>query len=387
MTALRQQMIAEMQRRGMVEATQKAYVQAVLEVARYYGKSPDTLTKDELQQYALHLRDERRYAPGTIQTRLSGIRFLFDYILKREWPLQKQGHHQKEDRPPSLLQQRMLEDMRLRYLAKGTQKAYIRAVSELARYYDKSPDTITSEELRRYFLYLRDERKLERSTVTVKLCGIKFFFEHTLKREWIIYDHIRPQKVKKQPIVLSQGEVLAILKQVKVSQHRACLNTIYACGLRISEGAGLQVSEIDSARMQLHIQGSKGSKDRRVPLPEQILSQLREFWLTHHHPTFIFPQRRTGGIVPDAPQPVSRRSVHAAFRAALKASSVTKAATVHTLRHSWATHLLEAGVHLRLVQSWLGHSSPRTTAQYTHITQGASGSAIEQINEMMAALS
>lgn len=382
MTALREQMIEEMRRRGLAKGTQEAYLRAVSELAHYYGKSPDKLTREELRQYAVYLREEREQAAETIRAKLQGIKFLFDHTLKRDWPLQE-----PQKKPAaSPLRQRMIEDMRLRYLSEGTQDAYLRAVSELACYYDKSPDRITSEELRQFFLYLRDERQLSRSTITVKLCGIKFLFEHTLKREWVIYDHIRPQKARKQPIVLSPGEVLAILKQVKEPEYQACLNTIYACGLRISEGANLQVSQIDSARMQLHIQSSKGNKDRRVPLPEQSLLQLREFWLTHRHPRFLFPQRRSGQIVLDASQAVSRRSIDAAFHAALKASPVRKAATVHTLRHSWATHLLEAGVHLRLVQAWLGHSSPRTTAQYTHITQQASHSAIEQINEMMAAL-
>lgn len=387
MTALRQQMIEEMRRRGLVKGTQGAYLRAVSELAGYYGQSPDKLTREELRQYAVYLREECQQAPETIRVKLQGIKFLFDHTLKREWPLQEPDGSKQKKPASSPLRQRMMEDMRLRYLSEGTQEAYLRAVSELAGYYGKSPDRITSEELRQYFLYLRDERHLSRSTITVKLCGIKYLFEHTLKREWVIYDHIRPQKASKQPIVLSPGEVLAILKQVKKPEYQACLNTIYACGLRISEGANLQVSQIDSARMQLHIQSSKGSKDRRVPLPEPVLLQLRQFWLTHRHPRFLFPQRRSGGIALDASQAVSSRSIGAAFHAALKASPVRKAATVHTLRHSWATHLLEAGVHLRLVQAWLGHSSPRTTAQYTHITQQASHSAIEQLNELMAALS
>jgi site-specific recombinase XerD len=281
----------------------------------------------------------------------------------------------------------MLEDMRLRGLSIGTQQAYVRVVRDLAVYYNKSPDQIGEEELRGYFLYLKDERKLSRSSCTVALCGIKFLYEYTLKREWPILERIRPKKIKKQPVILSRDEVYQILSCIQRKHHRACLNTIYACGLRVSEGVGLQVSDIDSARMQLHIREGKGGKDRRIPLPDQSLQDLRQFWVTHRHPVWVFPKRHRGGVLADANGAMSRKSVSTAFKAALAESGVTKAATIHTLRHSWATHLLEAGVHLRLIQQWLGHSSPKTTAQYMHLTQKAEAAALGQLNELVASLS
>lgn len=284
------------------------------------------------------------------------------------------------------LRQRMIEDMRLRGLSPHTEKAYLQAVRGLAAYYHKPPDQVSEEELRRYFLYLVEEKHLSRSSCTVALCGIQFFFEYTLHREWPIFDRIHPKKEKKQPVILSRGEVQDILSQVRLPPYRVCLSTIYACGLRISEGTALQVCEIDSARMQLHICLGKGNKDRRVPLPEQTLLQLRQFWVTHRHPVWIFPQRSHGKVIPDATGPMSTDSVTAAFKAALAESGVNKAATVHTLRHSWATHLLEAGVHLRLIQQWLGHRSLATTAHYTHLTQHAEALAAAQVNELVAGL-
>ena len=164
-----------------------------------------------------------------------------------------------------------------------------------------------------------------------------------------VFERIRPKKETKQPVILSRGEVHDILSRIRLPHYRVCLSTIYACGLRISEGAGLQVAHIDSARMQLHIHSGKGNKDRRVPLPEQSLSQLRQFWVTHRHPVWLFPKRNRGGMIPEAKSAMSSVSVGSAFKAALAESGVGKAATVHTLRHSWATHLLEAGVHLRLI--------------------------------------
>lgn len=284
------------------------------------------------------------------------------------------------------LRQRMIEDMKLRGLAPSTQQAYVRVVRDLATYYNKSPDQLSDEELRRYFVYLTEERRLARSTCTVVLCGIKFLYEYTLKREWPLLELVRPRKAKTLPVILSTAEVGQILSRVRSEHGRVCLNTIYACGLRISEGVGLQVQDIDSARMQVLIRSSKGNKDRYVPLPALILVQLRQFWLTHHHPVYVFPKRHRGGVDSEAESSMSRAQVWRVFKATLAESGVRKAATVHTLRHSWATHLLEAGVPLRLIQQWMGHSSPKTTLLYTHVTQQAEAIALDKLSELIAGL-
>lgn len=281
------------------------------------------------------------------------------------------------------LRQRMIEDMQLRGLSPKTQRAYVRVVRELAEYYHRSPDQISQEELRAYFLYLKNEKRLCRSSCTVALCGIKFFYDYTLKRQWPVFELIRPKKEQKMPVVLSIEEVHQILSRVRQPHYRVCLNTIYACGLRISEGVSLQVGDIDSGRMQLHIRLGKGNKDRCVPLPSQTLAQLRPFWATHRHPIWLFPARTRGGLRTRATEAMSTEGLRAAFQASLTESGITKAATVHTLRHSWATHLLEAGIHLRLIQVWLGHSSPKTTAVYTHVTRNAEEIALATINALM----
>jgi len=284
------------------------------------------------------------------------------------------------------LRERMLEDMKLRGLAPSTQEAYVRSVRDLAQYYNKPPDQISDEELRCYFVYLMEKRQLARSSCTVILCGIKFLYSYTLKREWPLQELVRPVKAKTLPVILSTEEVRQILNGVRSEAGRACLNTIYACGLRVSEGVGLTVSDIDSARIQLLIRSSKGSKDRYVPLPEPILGQLRQYWLTHRHPVYVFPKRTRWSVDTETKQSMSRKSVWNVFKGALAESGVTKAATVHTLRHSWATHLLEAGVPLRLIQQWLGHSSPKTTALYTHVTQQAEAIALDKLSELIAGL-
>ena len=277
------------------------------------------------------------------------------------------------------LRQRMIEDMQLRGLAERTQEMYVIVVRQLAEHYGKSPDLITEEELRQYFLYLKNDKQSSRSTITVALCGIKFFYEHTLQREWPTLALVRPPRERKLPVVLSREEVHRILGCLRRPYYRVCLSTIYSCGLRLQEGVQLEVADIDSDRMLIHVRG-KGNKDRYVPLPQRTLHMLREYWVTHRHPVWIFPDRRA---MTSATAPLNKSGVQYAFGAALKASGVQKRATVHTLRHSWATHLLEAGVNLRQLQVWLGHSSLSTTAVYTHLTRLGEALAAEAVNRLM----
>ncbi len=283
------------------------------------------------------------------------------------------------------LRQRMLADMQLRGLAPKTQEAYLRAVYQLAQFVSKSPDLVTEEELRAYFLFLKNEKKVSRSTCTIALCGIKFFFEQTLQRNWQTFDLVRPPKSKKLPVVLSQIEVRCVLNTVRLPHYRHCLTTIYTCGLRLKEALRLEVRDVDGGRELLHIRQAKGWRDRYVPLPHTTLALLRHQWSTHRHPTLLFPARHRE-VASLASQPMSPSGVQRAFKAALAGSDIAKQATIHTLRHSWATHLLEAGVNLRLIQLWLGHKSLQTTALYTHLTRNAETLAGEKINHLMADL-
>jgi integrase/recombinase XerD len=281
------------------------------------------------------------------------------------------------------LRKRMIEDMQLAGLAVRTQEAYVLVVSQLARHYHKSPDQIDEEELRQYFLYLVNEKQVSRSSQTLALCGIKFFYEHTLKMKWQALDVMRPPKEKKLPVVLSVDEVKRILSCVRKAPYRVCLTVIYACGLRLQEGIRLQIKAIDGERQILHVYQGKGNKDRCVPLPESCLELLRQHWSSHRNPVWLFPARHRPG---EAEEPMHESSVQRAMRAGVKESGVHKAATVHTLRHSYATHLMEAGVNLRLIQSYLGHASPTTTAIYTHLTAFTEARSLETINTLVAGL-
>ncbi len=279
------------------------------------------------------------------------------------------------------LRQKMIEDMQLHGFAERTQEAYLLAVRQLAKHYRKSPDQIEEEELRQYFLFLKNEKHAARATCTLALCGIKFFYERTLGREWKTFAFLRPPKEKKLPVVLSVAEVGQVLGCVHRSRYRVCLTTIYACGLRLLEGVHLQVKDIDGERQLLHICQGKGGKDRYVPLPSACLKMLRGHWLTHRNPLWLFPSS-----FEDANQPMNESGVQRAFCAAVKKSGVHKKATVHTLRHSYATHLLEAGVNLRIIQGYLGHASPATTAIYTHLTSNTEVQTRQTIDEMVSSL-
>lgn len=285
------------------------------------------------------------------------------------------------------LRKRMTDDLQLRGMGERTQQMYVRAVRQLSEHYSKSPDKITEEELRDYFLYAKNVKKWSRSTSTIAICGIKFFYENTLKRDWTTLTFVRAKREKKLPVILSKEEVRKVLGNIRLMRYRVCLTTIYSCGLRLQEGTHLQVPDIDSARGLIHVHLGKGAKDRYVPLPQRTLQLLRELWKTHCNPLWIFPATGRGGnLMPTNTKPMPKASVQIAFKEALKQSGIKKRASVHTLRHSYATHLLEAGVNLRLIQIWLGHNTPTTTSIYTHLTTKAKDMASESINELMSDL-
>jgi len=264
------------------------------------------------------------------------------------------------------LRKRMMEDLQLKGYSPATQKAYLDAVCKLAGHYGKSPADVSQEELRAYFLHLAQTERCARGTLKIAIAGIRFLFAITLQKPWPVLGLVRAGKEKKLPVVLSRLEVRTVLGCVRAPVYRACLSTIYACGLRISEGVAVQVGDVDGQRKMLRVRG-KGNKDRQVPLSDPTLESLRAFWKLHRSRPWLFPAR----LQPRSPEqggPVDRDNLRRAFGAALEQSGIQKPATVHSLRHSYATHLLEAGVQLRLIQEILGHRSPSTTAIYTHLT-------------------
>lgn len=286
----------------------------------------------------------------------------------------------------SALRRRMVEDLQLAGMAESTQREYVRAVRQLAEHYMKSPADIGEEEIRQYFLYVKNVKKWARPTCTTAICGIKFFWEQTLRRDWTTVGLVRPAREKKVPVILTREEVIAILGAVRLLRYRVCLETIYSCGLRLSEGISLQVADMDSAHGRIHVHG-KGGKERYVPLPVATLHRLRELWKTHRNPNWLFPRAGQGHATKrnmhTATQPCTKGVVQVAFRKALKETGIRKRAHVHTLRHSYATHMLEAGVNLRQIQVNLGHNSPQTTAIYAHLTAIGQEKARQTLDQIM----
>ena len=283
---------------------------------------------------------------------------------------------------------RMGEDMRLRGFALRTQQSYRGAVIGLATHFARSPDTLdalTEAELRAYFLDLVARRRVSRSTLTVYRTGIRFLYEVTLQRTWPVFALVRPAKRHTLPVVLSTDEVRQVFATVQDPRARMALLMIYSCGLRLSEGVSLLTSDIDRARMVVHVRAGKGGRDRYVPLPQRTLALLRVYWRTAApRPRFGQPRGPWLFANREATGPLAPNSLQKTFAAVMRTSGLTKHASIHTLRHSYATHLLECGVHLRAIQELLGHRSPATTAVYTHITPQVTDVLQRTVNALMA---
>ena len=282
--------------------------------------------------------------------------------------------------------QRMINDMQLCGYSERTQESYLRAVRQLEDFSLKSPELITEEELREYFLHIKNKRKYAANTMKIAYYGIKFFYKTTLKKSWDTLDLVRAGSEKRLPAVLSVDEARSIIERIRTIQNKTYIMTVYSCGLRLQEALNLQVSDIDSKRMLIHVHRGKGAKDRYVPLPQSTLLMLRKYWRTHRNPVWIFPFRGKGGMqAPTSDRPMDRSTVTGALIRTLKDMPfIKKRVSIHTFRHSYATHLLEAGVNIRLIQQYLGHKSLMTMLVYFHVTTFGQADAYRKINSIMS---
>lgn len=280
--------------------------------------------------------------------------------------------------------QKSMRALQLAGMSDRTQECYTRSVRMLVDYYGKTPDKITEAELEDYFLHRRNVDKWSAATMRICYSGIKFFFTNVLRRDWHTLALIHAKREQRLPDVLSVEEIRLILATVKTPQNKTFLTTVYSCGLRLQEALYLQVSDIDGQRMRIHVHRGKGAKDRYVPLPEATLNLLRSYWTTHRNPVLIFPALgRSGNDGPAAAIPMSKSAVQGALRRVLAELKFQKRVSVHTLRHSYATHLLEAGVNLRRIQQYLGHHSLTSTMVYLHLTTQGHENAYGIINDLM----
>ncbi|OIP44708.1 MAG: integrase [Desulfobacterales bacterium CG2_30_60_27] len=272
--------------------------------------------------------------------------------------------------------QKMVKALQVAGMCDRTQETYARTMRKLTEFYNKTPDKITEEELMDYFIHRQQVTEWSPATMRICYSGIKFFFINVLKRKWHTLKLAKAKREKRLPAVLSREEVSTILSRVTTFHNYAYLQTVYSCGLRLQEALFLEVSDIDGTRNMIHVHRGKGARDRYVPLPRATYHLLRKYWVTHKNPKLIFPAVGRGqNKGPVANIPMSIEGVQGAFRRAVVESGVQKRASIHTLRHSYATHLLEAGVNLRVIQKNLGHSNIETTMIYLHLTNKGMGEA------------
>jgi site-specific recombinase XerD len=258
------------------------------------------------------------------------------------------------------LRRRMIEDMRMRNFSPHTVRVYLERVASFAEHFGRSPERIGKADLRTYLLYLVQERHVSWSSYNQALCALRFLYRVTLGRDWVINSVPFAKLEQTLPVVLSPEEVARFFEAVPRLKYRALLMTAYAAGLRVSEVVALRLEDIDSQRMVIRVRQGKGRKDRFVMLSPRLLEVLRAYWKAARPRPWLFPG-------PDPGQPLHPRSAHRACREACRVAGLGKHVTVHTLRHSFATHLLESGTDLRTIQVLLGHRSIKTTARYTHV--------------------
>jgi site-specific recombinase XerD len=262
------------------------------------------------------------------------------------------------------LRQRMIEDLRVRNFAPGSIDLYVRSVAKYAQHFGKSPDLLGPEHIRDYQIFLVETKKASWGVFKAAVSALRFLYKVTLGKPWLI-DYIPfPKPERKLPVVLSPGELGEFFQAVANLKHRTVLRTMYASGLRIAEALALELHDIDSCRMVIRVRQGKGRRDRYTMLSETLLQELRDYWRAYRPQPLLFP-----GKTPE--RPLTQNAIHRALRRARTRAGLHKHITTHTMRHSFATHLLEAGTNLRRIQILLGHRSLNTSAMYLHVAAGA----------------
>lgn len=284
-------------------------------------------------------------------------------------------------------ERQLQEESQLRAHTKVTYKTYLYRLRQFHDYIKKPLDEVSLTEIREYFLYLINVKKIGRESLRNSFYGVRFYFVYCLKFNKEDFWFINVRRHQKIPTILSRKEVRSILSEVRILDYRICLKLIYACGLRIGEAVKIRMKDIDGERKILTVRSGKGNKDRAVPIPEKMLEILREYWKTHHHPKLLFPKRKSKNKRAfnrlKTTDHIALRTIQKAMRLALLETNIKKKATPHTLRHSFATHLLEAGINLRALQSYLGHKTLRATQIYIHLTKNSEIQSYNILNKLM----
>ncbi|WP_139686322.1 tyrosine-type recombinase/integrase [Vibrio tasmaniensis] len=277
------------------------------------------------------------------------------------------------------LYEQHLTNLKLQGKRPATIDAYSRAVRRITAHFDRVPDTLTTADLKQFFASLIQTHSW--STIKLDRNGLQFFYRYTLGKQWEWLNIVKPPQVKRLPDILTPQQVSSLINHTRQARYQVFFLTLYSMGLRLGEGLNLTVHDIDSQTMRVHIREGKGGKDRMVPLPLRTLKTLRVHWLSHKHPRLLFPGLRKGDNAP-----MDRGGIQKTMKLVLKECDIQKHASPHSLRHCFATHLLEQGLDLRSLQTLLGHASLNTTARYTRITQIKQRDAAMAINQLTDAL-
>ncbi|MBB1274915.1 MULTISPECIES: site-specific integrase [Psychromonas] len=279
-----------------------------------------------------------------------------------------------------LLYQQHLTNLTLQGKRPATIDAYSRAVRRISSFFDRTPDTLTKADLKYYFAQLLQTHSW--SIIKLDRNGLQFFYRYTLEREWEWLSIVKPPQVKRIPDIITNKQIGLLISHTYSLRYQVFFLVLYSMGLRLSEALSLTVNDIDSQMMQVHIRNGKGGKDRLVPLPERTLHALRYYWKIHRHPVLLFPRfgKKKQLIVDDVP--MDKSGVQKALKKVISELGIKKSISPHSLRHCFATHLLEQGVDLRSLQILLGHNNLNTTARYTQLTAPKQKNNVKALNQL-----
>jgi site-specific recombinase XerD len=278
------------------------------------------------------------------------------------------------------LYQQHLTNLTLQGMRPATIDAYSRAIRRITTFFDRSPDTLTKSDLKYYFSQLIQTHSW--STIKLDRNGLQFFYKHTLERQWEWLNIVKPPQVKRIPDIITNKQIGQLISATRSLRYQVFFLVLYSMGLRLSEALHLTVNDIDSETMQVHIRDGKGGKDRLVPLPKRTLLALRCYWKIHRHPVLLFPRFGQDKIIPLQCPPMDKGSVQKALKKVMAELGIKKNISPHSLRHCFATHLLEQGIDLRSLQILLGHHSLNTTAKYTQLTTLKRKNNVKALNQL-----
>jgi site-specific recombinase XerD len=355
MTPLRTRLFADLQATNLSQALQQKYVEEVAAMALSFNESPDKLAPEQVREYL------ERCARQMIADKLAALEFFYTETLGWVWDTQAMM-----PRPPKpwssecSLRQRMDEDMRLRNLALKTRTEYDRWVGKFVEFHTASPDNLGMDDVRDYLVHLMDDQGKSVSSYGVASSALRFFYAKTLRRDWAL-DYIPlPKREKTLPVIPSQQDMIRFIAAASGVKERAIVMTLYDTGLRTSEVAHLKVADIESQRMVLRVEQGKGRKDRYVMLSHRLLDELRAYWRAARSEEWLFQSSEPS-------RPISPDDVRYVVKRVEKRAGLSKRITPRTLRHAFATHLLESGVRLEKIQVLMGHRSLRSTQVYARL--------------------